>query len=254
MIVIGCEAATPDSTPPTGVPTLETSASPSAAELTSSDVQAPGAVGEGGAYAAPRAQAYNDNVADARIQAVEGQHMWGNDWCHYFVQNGQWYGDVCLRPSLDPATNQIMPDTYNVYLFNPNQPENLGQFTNMTYFGMPGYNVIRNPNDPVYRAVHWMRWPSNVAADKAEPDLMVMDHQEGKLLWYPASWIYREVADGNGYRYGFPLTPQKNRNDQNLRGFDPDIEAGIIEFQTRLGEAVSRPWTLPDGYTVRPGN
>jgi hypothetical protein len=96
---------------------------------------------------APPAQSVAAPAASA-IPAVgdAGQDYWASDTCHYFLQAGTWWSDMCFSGILDEAGN-VVPDFVSAFQNLGNGQ--LGREVLRLYFGTPGYVAFAPVTDVV---------------------------------------------------------------------------------------------------------
>jgi hypothetical protein len=96
---------------------------------------------------APPAQSFAAPAASG-VAAVgdAGQDYWGSDACHYFLQGGTWWSDMCMSAILDPAGN-VVPNVISD--FQNLGDGQLGREVLRMDFGTPSYVAAAQVTDVV---------------------------------------------------------------------------------------------------------
>jgi hypothetical protein len=102
-------------------------------------------------------------AAGQSLAYVNGNGVWANDWCHYYVDGGVTYGDRCLTGATSAETGKKLPNRYILNVYDPNAPRNLGKKVMSIYTGQPGWAIYRDWTDPRFQNfpdIVWMKHPA----------------------------------------------------------------------------------------------
>lgn len=134
------------------------------------------------------------NIADAQDEPLEYTSApgdwWGEDYCHYFIQDGVTYGDLCI--------SQYAADYYLVHRFDPSQPGNQGTVLMQYYTAVPqGWVMYRDWTDPNLASnpeITWLYHPADPTQATAENFWVVMNDGSS----YTLAYIQALVAGAGG--------------------------------------------------------
>jgi hypothetical protein len=259
-----CGAAGPDNGALTSGPSasgssgqqpLATTAPRDALPAKAGDVSAASSVSEGGAAGAPQ-------PLTADQSTPEGYQYWNSEWCHFYFHQGQWYGDVCVRPAADPQ-GQAIAGLYNLYAY-PGAGNPVGNAIQQYSTTDPGHITFRDLQNPLFTTVQWARSPSGTTATPESMEFMVTDTATNQSVWIAVPQLLNEIAAGNGARYGFAGPALDTGTSTWMAGMDSGTgtvsdaaDWGTSTWATTqtslagsvgvlFGQVLNQPWVQPN--------
>ncbi len=141
---------------------------------------------------------YDGEIAAPQNEQLEytstAEDWWADDYCHYFIEDGITYGDLCI--------SQWAPDYYLVHEYDPGQPSNHGTVLMQYYTNVPaGFVMYRDWTDPAlagFPEVMWLYHPADPASANPENFWVVMNDGSSYTLAYIQALVASAAESGGG--------------------------------------------------------